>query len=239
MQGRRRRTRRRGPGAAGASSGSRGTSPGQAGWYSRPSAATPDPISYRLRTGDMGRTKHASAPSWVKHLRSHIAAWRQSSRCAGALLTLGIDTNFESAYTIVSARPVSESVGHSRKDARTVPRVAPLHVGVRKQREVRALPRLRRLDFPDLRIQFVDGCKRLSRRKRTFIWSSFAPVTSANFTFPWSRIWRCSFPVSRTSPSTSAAAREGVAEIRVTIDVSTMPSCAGHAAVCSNCEDHR
>ena len=149
------RTRRRGRVDVCASFGFRGRCPGRADSCSHPSGATRTSVG-AYRRERVRPTKHASAPSWVKHLRSQIAAWRQSSRCAGALLTLGIDTNFESAYTIVSdhrpgLRQLTGQVKVGRTKARTVPRVAPLHVRVCKQGEVCTLARLRRLDFPDLR----------------------------------------------------------------------------------------
>lgn len=37
------------------------------------------------------------APSWCRHFFNQIAAWRQSSRCKGSELTLGIETNVDSA----------------------------------------------------------------------------------------------------------------------------------------------
>lgn len=61
-------------------------------------------VSVARSSGDgrKGRTREASAPSCVKHFRSQIAACRQSSLCTGELLTLGIPTNFVSAYTRIS-----------------------------------------------------------------------------------------------------------------------------------------
>lgn len=38
-----------------------------------------------------------SAPSWCRHFFNQIAAWRQSSRCRGSELTLGIETKVDSA----------------------------------------------------------------------------------------------------------------------------------------------
>jgi hypothetical protein len=51
------------------------------------------------------RTALEDAPSCAKHLVSQMAACRQSSRCSGQLETLGMETNFESAYMRVSSFP--------------------------------------------------------------------------------------------------------------------------------------
>ena len=53
-----------------------------------------------------------SAPSWCKHLTSHVAACLQSSRCALAsalALTLASATKLDSAYTSTSLTPVQSS----------------------------------------------------------------------------------------------------------------------------------
>ena len=51
-----------------------------------------------------------SAPSWCKHLTSHVAACLQSSRCASALaLTLASTTKLDSAYMSTSLTPVQSS----------------------------------------------------------------------------------------------------------------------------------
>lgn len=59
-------------------------------------------------------TRDDLAPSWLKHFFSHIAACRQSSRCDGLQLTLGMETNLESAYVKVSCLP-----GEDEKDAKS------------------------------------------------------------------------------------------------------------------------
>ena len=71
----------------------------------------------RNRNHDTGKptipTSDATAPSCVKHLRSHIAACRQSSLCASEPLTLGIETNFSNAWTRISAQRVNQTNGPS------------------------------------------------------------------------------------------------------------------------------
>ena len=49
------------------------------------------------------RTALEEAPSWAKHFVSQMAACRQSSRCSAQLETLGMETNFDSAYMRVSS----------------------------------------------------------------------------------------------------------------------------------------
>lgn len=42
-------------------------------------------------------TSVESAPSWCRHFFNQMAAWRQSSRCEGSELILGIETKIDSA----------------------------------------------------------------------------------------------------------------------------------------------
>ena len=46
--------------------------------------------------------RDASAPSWVKHFLSHMAACRQSSLCTDELLTLGIEMSLVNEWTRIS-----------------------------------------------------------------------------------------------------------------------------------------